>query len=184
MTDTIHTPTHADFGLEVGADEHIKWFDYDSWYTVEVGDNRYRLKMGVDEFYSASDYINDCDESIYGQVSAFAYDYWRETKTPRPEGFTGRARKIEVDRGYWMWWEPPATLWVDDAEVPFEQAGNEATKLARQVEELLRGGVHYITVERQERCSMDHWHTVDFASLGGVDKPHPEHINDLIKEVS
>jgi hypothetical protein len=178
------TDIAVDFGLDFDDTGHVKWFNYDDPYKVEVGDSRYVLTMGVDQFYSAPEFINDCDESIYGRVSKYAYDYWRDGNEPRPDGFTGRARKVQVDRGYWMWWEPPATLWVNDTEVPFEQAGDEATKLTRQVCDLLEGGVHYVTVERQERCSMGHWHTVDSAACGGVDRPYRELIDDLIQEAT
>lgn len=188
---TAITPSIEDFGLDVGPDEHIRWFDYDHDYTVEVGDNRFVLRFETDDI-PASEHINDMDESCYGRVSEYAYDYWREGHTPRPDAFSGRARKVQVDRGYWMWWDPPATLWVPDPddpdgpyrEVKWEQAGDAATLLARQVRGLLEMGFIVVIVKRQERCSMGYWHTVDTDALGGVDKPHPEHIHDLIQEVS
>lgn len=178
-------PQAVDFDdLHFDADGHISYFDYGKPYTLEVGDNQYVIVMDHDTFRTGGDFINDCDESIFGRVSKYAYDYWRDGHTERPDGFTGRARKVQVDRGYWMWWEPPATLWVDDAEVPWEQASNAATLCARQVQDILEYGVHTIVVERKQRCEMGHWHAVDGTALGGVDKPHAEHINDMLHEVS
>jgi hypothetical protein len=186
MTTTIMTPNAEDFGLEFDATNHAKWFEIDAVYEAEVGDNRYILCIRQDMDYSGADYINDCDDSIYGKVSKYAYSYRRDRpgRGQRPDGFTGRARKLEVDRGYWMWWEPPATLWVGDREVPWEQAGDEATELTRKVRELLQYGLYIIHVQRQEACNMGHWHTVAQAACGGVDVPYRHLINDLIEEVN
>lgn len=60
-----------------------------------------RLRIEVDQDFSINDYDGD------GKTEQHAHSY-SEDRPQRPAGFTGNAEKIQVDRGYWMWWEPPA----------------------------------------------------------------------------
>jgi hypothetical protein len=110
------------------------------------------------------------DYECYGETSKYAYSYLRgESRTPRPDHFTGAARKIEVDRGYWMWWQPPADYNQLDAEVQ--------RRLYNLVVDLLRGGFTILFVEVEYRCSCcGTWADLASFSLGGI-----EVVNDDIK---
>ena len=71
--------------------------------TVDLDDGRtLRLRVEFDQDTTINDF--DC----YGKTERYCHDYWREGRTLRPDDFTGNAEKIQVDRGLWIWWEPPA----------------------------------------------------------------------------
>lgn len=120
--------------------------------------------------------INDCD--AYGRVSD-AYDYHDGGRgTTRPPWATGAARKIQVDRGSWVWWQP----YVDGHKVYNDPA------TVRHVRDLLEMGFYGATVERQTVGPYGYWHTADVTSLGGLDTRECEYLRgviaDMIREVA
>lgn len=141
--------------------------------TYEVDGEVWSVEATYDEITTINDY--EC----YGEVSKYAYDYWSESQTPRPSHFTGRAVKIQVDRGYWMWWEPPvggdyisAADWDSNAEL--------RRSFTAQVRDLLEGGFMLIHVKRRgdsRRRDINEY-------LGGCDtwelKDYADHISDMI----
>ena len=75
---------------------------FDDGDYVNLDDGRsVRLRIEPDQDTSVRDY--EC----YGEFSEYAYDYRHDHHEPRPDGFDGDAEKIQVDRGLWMWWQPP-----------------------------------------------------------------------------
>lgn len=125
----------------------------------EDGKHRYRAHVWYDTDASINDY--EC----YGEVSKYAYRYmYGESTTPRPDHFTGRARKIEVDRGYWMWWEP--NNWDGRWDQLTE---DEKRKEVSDMQDLLQQGFYGVTLERETRCEHGHWYGSGSESLAGID---------------
>ncbi len=137
--------------------------------------------------------INDYD--CYGKCSKYAYDYRDDGFRNRPDGFTGRARKIEVDRGLVMWWEPYDETygWQDDAGEwhygKWEQLPRD--EMRRQINfitDLLREGFKAVglrLMERvEDRLGHDHWVQVDTAWIGGVDDVSSANLPDLILDLT
>jgi hypothetical protein len=129
--------------------------DWQDYVAPAPGDSRWIATIWQDNDASINDF--DC----YGKVSQYAYDYTdsRES-TRRPEGFDGSARKIQVDRGSWMWWQPYRD---EDGKV------YDSPEDVREVRDLLEMGFRGVSVERQQVGPCGHWHTADVASLGGID---------------
>jgi hypothetical protein len=121
----------------------------------------------VQDFWS-----DDC----YGKISEYAYDYGREHKTPRPATMDGRAVKIQVDRGYWMWWQAP------DDIVPNTPEWIEQRTFVRT---LLEFGFWAMVVERLEGTDAYGRSIVTaFASLGGIDSiDSEEYLNEMVAEL-
>jgi hypothetical protein len=118
-----------------------------------------------------SDYdtsFNDFD--CYGKVSEY-FVYWRGHE-PRPDGFDGSARKIEVDRSGYVWWQPPK----DGPKVDTE----EFKELALLVGRILMYGYQTLWVEKLD----DEGNVVDSNNLGGVDpvEPDSEYIRGMVEE--
>lgn len=114
-------------------------FDLDGTYEV-------RVTAEYDSDYSINDYDSD------GKVSEYSYSYG--DRTPRPQGFTGRARKIETDRSSWVWWEPYEELTEAQivAEMPRIRDLVESGFTLLHVELLSQvadqfGGLHTVTVD-------------------------------------
>ncbi len=124
--------------------------------------------------------INDFD--YYGKVSEY-FDYWRGHRQPRPDGFDGSARKIQVDRSGYVWWQPPK----DGPKVDTE----EFKELALLVERILIDGYgdgdgygmfgyQTLWVEKLD----DEGNVVDSNNLGGVDpvESDSEYIKAMVEE--
>jgi hypothetical protein len=152
-------------------------------------DTRVRLLIERDPDTSINDYDSD------GKVSECAYDYRDREYRQRPDGFTGRARKIEVDRGLVMWWEPRDDLmgWQDEAgdwhHAKWDQLPRHIQQLELQrITDLLRDGFKQVGLRLEHRIidtayNSAVWHQVDTAWVGGCDSVYPELIAYLAAEL-
>ncbi len=142
--------------------------DVDAGYgapeTIEHDGVQYRVTVDLDDMPVLP--IQNWGD-IWGKTSEYAYDYTNDRETPRPDGFTGNAEKIEVDRGYWVWWEP----FNDGGDYPINKRGtSEFDQYRAQVTDLLRTGFYVVTLERLEGIDAYGQPIVAaFASLGGID---------------
>lgn len=162
--------------------------------TLDVSD-RFRLRLRIEaDDEPASHHINDAD--CWGKVSKYAYGYRDSEYRQRPDGFTGRARKIEVARGYIVWWEPYADEYgyqLDDgtwASAKWDQLPRaEIDKQVEYMTDLLRDGFKQVGLTLEEfistttQPSIGRWVEVDTAWVGGVDVFYPELIADLAAEL-
>lgn len=147
----------AELLAELTADKAELWADDET-----VG---YRLVVEPD--YDSS--INDSD--CYGKVSSYI-EYMRN-KRPRPEGFTGAAVKIAVDRSGFVWWEP----YREGSKV---YNGPEDREL---VTRLLQEGFTYVAVVKLRQCDMGHVHELDRAGLGGIDSLENGYLAEVVDEL-
>jgi hypothetical protein len=110
--------------------------DYGSESVVKMDDGRViRCRVEIDDI-PASEHINDADG--WGKVSEYAYDYHRAGNTPRPDGFDSNAEKIQVDRGAWMWWQPPTDVARTDPHF---------AEVRQEVRDLLEMGFRGVVLE-------------------------------------
>lgn len=146
--------------------------------TFELPDgSSLRLRFAPDE--DAIGNLRDHGD-VWGDTSVYAYDYRSEAHTPRPDGFTGNAEKIQMDRGYWKWWEPPS-------DVP--RSSPHFKELRQEVRDLLEYGFQGIIVEHLR--GMDAYGrsiVVNVASLWGIEPfvdgaYRAEIVADLVHEV-
>lgn len=139
-------------------------------------DLRVIAEIHLDEV-PASHYINDCD--VWGKVSEFAYDYYHDGHTQRPKDFTGAARKLQVARGYWMWWEP----WDGFLKLSPEDQRKEQ----EQVRWLLEVGFCGVTVKLLERLtdrnSGEHWVEIGHQGLWGIDSLENGYIRSVLSDL-
>ncbi len=90
-----------------------------------------RLKIEQDES-SVDMWSDDC----YGNLALVEWPRHGGHEKPRPEGFNGRARKIQANRSDAYWWQPPAD--VNDAHVG---------DLMQLVTSIVREGFYSVGVE-------------------------------------
>lgn len=142
--------------------------------TVTRGGVTWRVRIHADDT-SPHDHINDAD--CWGTVSKYAHDYHREGRTPRPGGFDGRACKIQVDRGYWIWWQPPSDVTDPD----------DVKNLRDEVQRLFEEGFLGVTLERIEtlRDSRDREHQVVVADAGlwGIDSLDNDYLFGVLEQL-
>lgn len=127
-------------------------------------------------------------------MSKYAYDYRDAEYRQRPDDFTGRARKFEVDRGLIMWWEPytgPMGWRDDDGQwhhANWDQLPRHVQeKEAQRIHDLLMDGFKIVGLILEEFVEDfvggGHWVEVDSSYIGGVDNFYPELIHDLASEL-
>lgn len=133
--------------------------------TLELDDGRVlRLKIEVDQDAS----INDFD---YGKAE------WTRSNnfgSVRPAEFSGRARKIDVDSPYSLWWEP----WEGATD---EQIHESIPRIV----DLVRFGFKGVILELWSTC--DHCNAkslVKDASLWGIDSLDNGYIHDVVTELA
>lgn len=125
---------------------------------VEVG--RYTVRLHIEPDHETN--INDYDS--YGSFAG-SYRYTdSESRTRRPDGYDGAARKMQVGRGDWVWWQPPADIKND----------REATDtLSHLVRDLIECGFTSVglTVHETVLDSQGGSHRVEVTSawLGAID---------------
>jgi hypothetical protein len=155
--------------------------------TYELEDGRtLRLSIHPDNETTPRDY--EC----YGEYSEYAYRYlYNEGHTPRPAGFDGNAEKIEVDRGYWVWWQPPRGDYapIDPATGKVARRDSETFReMRRAVLDLWHMGFCGVVLTVLEECDHGHEHEVASASLWGIDSLDNgylrEVVGDLLSEVN
>jgi len=154
--------------------------DHDVW-TAPDGSVRYRLTIDLDQDCSINDYETD------GKVSD--YVSWDHGHESRPDGFTGRAMKIEVDRSGFVWWEPYNDLYgwkegdVWQSGLWEQLPADVRAKEKNRIQDLLQRGFVGVTVDRQTRCDQGHWHTQEGASLGGIDSLENGYLAEVVQEL-
>lgn len=137
-----------------------------------------RLSIEPDE----TDPLEDMGEGFWtGPVAWVERDRWTGRDAPRPDGFDGRARKLQVGNGDAVWWQVP-----DD--VPAESVG----PMGDAIRDILEYGYSGYVLELRETVTDStggaHVVTVDTASLWGIE-PFPddsylaEVVADLIREI-
>ncbi len=127
----------------------------------------------------------DDDASINDYDSDGSYEWidprWGRS-SDRPAHMNGSAMKLDVMNGQ-VWWQPMDGYWHNLN--PDEQRAERS-----RIADLISFGFVVVTVERQERCSMGHWHEMDSASLGGLewnvsDSDYgQEVVNELLAELA
>lgn len=132
---------------------------------------RLRLTVERDDCTSINDF--DC----YGKADKFSHD-WRDMQRPRPEGFTGAARRLEIDRGVWIWWEP----YRDESKV---YDSPEDVRLAR---DLLHYGFSRVGVMVLEPLTDSqgriHWCEVDSKWLHGIDDATGDYLAEVVADLT
>lgn len=116
------------------------------------------------------------DDEFFGTYSKYAYDYSRDGKTPRPDGFDGNAEKIEVAQGYWVWWQPPKDGPKRDTP--------EFREMRQAVLDLWHMG--YVSVVLEITKDKDAYHrpiVVDVASLSGIDSLENGYLREVVGEL-
>lgn len=138
--------------------------------TFELSDGRtLRLRIEPD----AGTTINDFD--CYGKMSKYAFDYVHDAHAPRPDGFNGNAEKIQVDRGYWVWWQPP-----DD--IP--RSSEQFSEFRRMVRDLLEIGFYQVGLELLDGTdAYGRPIVVKQEWLGGVDSIEEDHLADILSDM-
>lgn len=77
----------------------------DDGATVDLPDGRtVRFRVEADPDTSIRDFDGD------GTFSQYSYDYSDDAGKVRPAGMDGNAEKIQIDRGAFVWWQPPADI--------------------------------------------------------------------------
>lgn len=158
-----------------------------AYWENSYGSVKYTMECWHDEDAS----INDYDSM--GRVSD--YFTYRDDRSPRPDGFTGRALKIDADRSGFVWWEPyDGEYGYTDENGEYQVCKweqlppNEQHREKMWATRLIQEGFVGITVSRHERCNMGHYHVTQTASLGGIDGLEngygAEVVADLIHEVN
>lgn len=150
---------------------------------LELSDRfRLRLRIEPDDLSVNAEIGQEPNATVYGAVSKYCYDYRREGYTPRPDNFTGRARKIEVDRGYWVWWEPYNYEGDWDKMPPDKQR-----EYVDWITDLLQSGFIQVGLELEELLTdstgEQHWVEIGQEWIGGCDSFYPELIDDLASEL-
>lgn len=105
---------------------------YGSDATVEADGQTYRARIVPDADHSIFD-----DGDWFGRLQWVGTDRDTGRPAPRPDGFDGRARKLQSGRGDPIWWQPPADVADDDLGT-----------LGRTILDLLEFGYVGVIVER------------------------------------
>lgn len=159
--------------------------------TVEL-DDTHSLVLHVETDGDSS--IRDAD--CWGLTERYAHDYCREGRTQRPPEMDGSARKIEVDRGYWVWWQPAdhlkspkrwARAWSDAGTEPPVSYADALRQHVELATELLRYGFKQVGLELRETLtdSLGHEHsvTIETAWLGGIDSLGDGYLAEVLGEL-
>jgi hypothetical protein len=134
--------------------------------TLELDDGRMlRLKIECDEDASINDY--DADGKVeWTRSNSFG--------SVRPAEFSGRARKIDVDYPYSLWWEP------------WEGATDEQIRESiPRIVDLVRFGFKGVILELLQ--GEDAYHrpiVVESASLWGIDSLDNGYIHEVVSELA
>jgi len=152
---------------------------------LDITDSR-RLVLHVkhDEESSINDYEGDGRTHPCGRLG----------RANRPDDFSGRARKLQVSRSEWVWWEPydGPIGWTDANDVWQATKWDNLPEAQRQIQvgrvtDLIAFGFQLVGVELQERVTDSrggsHWISVDTEWVGAVDEIYPELVSDLAEEV-
>lgn len=142
--------------------------------TIDLSDTlRLKLLVQHDDSYSINEYESDGKVSHYFDCRDRGYRH-------RPEGFTGRAHRIDADRSGIVWWEPYDGLYgyQDESGVWQSAKWEQLPRDVRQQEvsrivELIQEGFYLVGLRVEERLDdslgNDHWVELDTAWIGGND---------------
>ncbi len=157
---------------------------------LDAGRDGFRIRVSIehDPDYSINDYDSD------GRISTVLSYHYDNHYSTRPDGFTGRARKLQVGRGEYVWWEPYADDfgYQDDAGVwqsaKWDMLPRDVQrKEADRIRDLVEYGFVIVALRLEEEVTdafgNTHWVEVAGASCGGVDRPYPELMAELYAEV-
>ena len=134
--------------------------------TLELEDGRtLRLRIVSDDT-PAMVHINDAD--VWGRL-----EWVRGAHAQRPLTMDGRARVLEHDYPHRLWWQP------------YEEDRDPATikSMEREVRRLLEEGFHGVIVELRQMCDLHSWHTIDQASLWGIDSLEGGYLADVLSDL-
>jgi len=150
--------------------------------TYEMEDGR-TLRLVIEP--DTDTHVNDYE--CYGETSKYAYRYTdREGRAERPAHFDGNAEKIEVDRGLWVWWQPPRgeMAWTEPDGTPARRGSETFDKCRSEVIDLLRAGFYSVGIEVAHDCpTCTHTHQADSAYIGGVDSVANGYLADLLPDL-
>src|ERR1700680_3055523 len=108
--------------------------------TLKLDDGRLlRCKVENDDM-SVMDESAPGGDGFYGAFAWVETDRYYGRDKPRPDGFTGKARKMSTSRGDSYWWEPPS----GDYELA---TAEDVDKFAAHVRDLVEYGFYGVVVE-------------------------------------
>lgn len=147
--------------------------------TIQL-DDTHELRLRIEPDPESS--INDGD--CYGRTERYCHDY--HERAPRPADMDGSARKIQVSRGEWIWWQPADDLrslkaWIKSGGDPGTYPEAYAEHL-RMAERLLQDGFMQVGLEVWETNERGYEYVIDSTWLGGVDSLDNGYLQDLLKE--
>jgi hypothetical protein len=143
----------------------------------------FQLRLSIEHDDDA--HINHYD--CYGKTEQFCHRY-TDRNVERPADMDGSARKIQVDRGEWIWWQPPADMtsakkWGG----PPDEYPEMFRKFVQQVTDLLQWGFSIVGLHVWQHLETAHgdmrWVEIDSAYIGGVDSATPEYMRDLVSDL-
>ena len=146
-------------------------------------DDTHQLRLVIEHDDDAS--INDYD--CYGTISWV--DSYRSGRARRPSEMDGAARKLQVGRGEWVWWQPPADMIHTGprSETADASVSEQLNVLRQHVTDLVESGFSVVGVQLHELVldsrGHEHWVLVDADYLGGVDSTKPEHIREYLSDM-
>jgi hypothetical protein len=152
-------------------------------YSFATSRWEFELRLTIEHDDDA--HINHYD--CYGKASKFSYRYW-DGPEPRPDDMDGSARKIQVDRGDYVWWQPPADMtsakrWGG----PPEDYPEVFRTFVQQVTDLLQWGFSIVGLHVWQHLETAHgdmrWVEIDSTYVGGVDSTDAAHISDLVSDL-
>ena len=141
--------------------------------TFELEDGRtLRLKVEPDDDSSIMD---EQGEGVWcGRLAWVNRDRWTGHDAPRPDGFDGRARKLQRNSGDPIWWQPPEDLDADNI-----------VAMSKTLLDLLEYGYCGVIVELCD--GEDAYHrpiVVKTASLWGIEPfPDKDYLAEVVREL-
>jgi hypothetical protein len=137
--------------------------------TLEVDQTRaLRLRIEVDQDASMNDYDGD------GKVEWVRIDQsWSPSRHQRPDSFTGRARVIDHDFPYVLWWEP----WKGATD-------EQIVANTGRIVDLVRFGFKGVILELCDgRDAYGHWIVTKTASLWGIDSLDNGYLAEVVRDL-
>ena len=143
----------------------------------------FQLRLSIEHDDDATINHYDC----YGRTEKFSHRY-TDGRVERPADMDGAARKVQVDRGDYIWWQP-----ADDMKSAKAWGGDPAEwpavwkQYVDHCIDLLRDGFSLVGLHVWQHLETAHgdmrWVEIDSTYLGGVDSTKPDDLRDLVSDL-